>query len=51
MQARVSDLLARSKQGTPTMQEQGELERYALLEHLVRLAKAHVYPHSNEQQN
>lgn len=43
LQARVSDLLARNKQGRLTTQEYAELERYALLEHLVRLAKAHAF--------
>lgn len=38
-QARVSDLLSRSKEGTLTRQEEAELERYLTLEHLVRVAK------------
>ncbi len=42
-QARVSDLLQRSKQGRLSTAEAGELERYLMLEHLVRLAKAHAY--------
>jgi len=43
LQARTSDLLARSKQGTLGPMEAIELERYMLLEHLVRMAKAHAY--------
>ncbi len=43
LQARVSDLLARSKQGQLPMQEEKELDRYLTIEHLVRLAKAHAY--------
>ena len=42
-QAHVSELLHRSKQGELSRQEEAELERYLLLEHLVRLAKAHAY--------
>lgn len=38
-QARVSDLLLRSKAQTLTAAETAELERALLLEHLVRLAK------------
>ncbi len=41
-QARVSELLARSKQGKLARQEETELERYLMLEHLVRLAKGHA---------
>jgi len=43
LQARVSDLLARGKAGELSRQEEGEMERYQTLEHLVRLAKAHAY--------
>ena len=42
-QARVSDLLYRSKQGELSRQEESDLDRYLLLEHIVRLAKAHAY--------
>ncbi|MBI3360311.1 MAG: hypothetical protein HY023_04295 [Chloroflexi bacterium] len=42
-QARVSDLLYQSKQGELSRQQETELERYLMLEHLVRLAKAHAY--------
>ena len=42
-QAHVSELLHRSKQGELSRQEEAELERYLLLEHLVRLARAHAY--------
>lgn len=43
LQVRVQDLLDRNQQGILSPQEQAELEQYALLEHLVRLAKAHAY--------
>jgi hypothetical protein len=43
LQARVSELLYRNKKETLSDQEETELERYLLLEHLVRLAKAHAY--------
>jgi len=50
LQARVSELLARSKVGVLQHEEEIELERYLILEHLVRLAKAQAYrqlnPHS-----
>jgi len=42
-QAHVSELLHRSKQGDLSHPEEAELERYLVLEHLVRLAKAHAY--------
>jgi hypothetical protein len=42
LQARASALLAQSKQGELSRQEEAELERYLMLEHLVRLAKAHA---------
>ena len=42
LQARASNLLARSKRGELTRQEEAELERYLMLEHLVRLAKTHA---------
>jgi hypothetical protein len=43
MQARMSDLLDRHKSGGLSRQDEIELDRYFLLEHLVRLAKAHAY--------
>jgi len=43
LQARVSELLRRNKRGELSRQEEAELERYLMLEHLVRLAKAHAY--------
>ena len=43
LQARVSELLGRSKDGELSRQEETELERYLTLEHLVRLAKAHAH--------
>ena len=42
-QARVSDLLYHSKQGELSRQEESDLDRYLLLEHIVRLAKARAY--------
>ena len=42
-QAHVSDLLYRSKQGELSRQEESDLDRYLLLEHIVRLAKARAY--------
>jgi hypothetical protein len=42
LQERISDLMWRGKEGTLLPQEATELERYLLLEHLVRLAKAHA---------
>ncbi|KAM3113489.1 hypothetical protein [Phormidesmis sp. 146-33] len=43
LQSRVSHLLAQSKTGTLSRQEETELDRYLTLEHWVRLAKAHAY--------
>ncbi len=43
LQARIDDLLDRSKQSELTAPERVELDRYLLLEHLVRLAKANAY--------
>jgi hypothetical protein len=48
LQERVSDLLYRSKNGQLSPGEESELERYLMLEHLVRLAKAHSYKQSDE---
>ncbi|MCG6137332.1 MAG: hypothetical protein MET45_22305 [Nostoc sp. LLA-1] len=42
-QTRVSDLLAQSKAGTLSAKSEAELERYLTIEHLVRMAKAHVF--------
>ncbi len=42
LQERVSELLYNSKQGEISSEEQIELERYLMLEHLVRLAKIHA---------
>jgi hypothetical protein len=42
-QRRVSELLARSKTGALSRPEETELDRYLILEHLVRLAKAKAY--------
>jgi hypothetical protein len=42
LQARVNDLIHRSKEGQLSNKEEAELERYFTLEHLVRLAKAHA---------
>ncbi|MEG4172491.1 MULTISPECIES: hypothetical protein, partial [unclassified Microcoleus] len=43
LQARMSELLDRNKSGTISAREEVELDRYLLLEHWVRLAKAHAY--------
>jgi len=43
MQVRISDLLDRNKAGALSRPEEVELDRYLLLEHWVRLAKAHAY--------
>ncbi|WP_333371083.1 hypothetical protein [Microcoleus sp. N9_B4] len=43
LQARMSQLLDRNKSGTLSGREEVELDRYLLLEHWVRLAKAHAY--------
>lgn len=43
LQARMSELLDRHKSGTLSTKEEVELDRYLLLEHWVRLAKAHAY--------
>jgi hypothetical protein len=43
LQARMSELLAQNKSGTLTRSEEVELDCYLLLEHWVRLAKAHAY--------
>ena len=43
LQARASELLARSKTNELSRQEESELDRYLTLEHLVRLAKGHAY--------
>lgn len=43
LQKRVDDLLERNKKGKLSLQEEGELERHLMLEHLVRLAKAYAY--------
>lgn len=46
LQERVDTLLARSKDGELSQQEEAELDRYLVIEHLVRLAKAHAYKQS-----
>jgi hypothetical protein len=43
LQSRVNDLLNKNRKGELSHQEEIELERYLMLEHLVRLAKAHAY--------
>ena len=40
LQARISELLAKNRSGGLTPQEQAEWQRYELVEHLVRMAKA-----------
>ena len=49
LQEWISGLLLRSKDGTLPPQEATELERYLLLEHLVRLAKAHAAKRLSER--
>jgi hypothetical protein len=41
-QSRMSDLLAQSKAGTLSTEDEAELEHYLRIEHLVRIAKAHA---------
>jgi hypothetical protein len=43
LQSRASELLDKEKNQMLTRQEERELERYLMLEHLLRLAKAHAY--------
>jgi hypothetical protein len=43
LQDRMSELLDRNKSGILSRPEEVELDRYLLLEHWVRLAKAHAY--------
>ncbi len=49
LQSRVSELLARRKTGHLSVPEELELERHLMLEHLVRLAKAHAYQQLSDQ--
>jgi hypothetical protein len=49
LQERINDLLERNRRGTLSTQEAAELERYSVLEHLVRLAKAHAYKQPAQQ--
>jgi hypothetical protein len=41
----IVELFDRNKSGTLSRSEEVELDRYLLLEHWVRLAKAHAYKH------
>jgi hypothetical protein len=43
LQSRMSELLDRRKAGELSQSEEAELDRYLLIEHWVRLAKAHAY--------
>jgi hypothetical protein len=43
LQSRASELLEKGKDQTLTRQEERELDRYLVLEHLLRLAKAHAH--------
>ena len=43
LQGRMSELLDRNKSGILSRQEEVELDRYLLLEHWIRLAKANAY--------
>ena len=49
IQSRSSELQERSKHGTLTTQERTELDRYLLLEHMVRIAKANACPRRAKQ--
>ena len=44
-QERVSDLLYRGKQGELSREEESNLDRYLLLDHIVRLSKARAFQH------
>jgi len=48
-QARVSELLDYNKREELSIAEANELERYLMLEHLVRLAKAYAYKQLTKQ--
>jgi hypothetical protein len=45
LQARISVLLERRKEGALSDEEESELDRYFYLEHLARMAKAKAYQH------
>jgi hypothetical protein len=45
LQNRVSELLAKNKTGILSRDDETELDRYLMVEHLVRLAKAYAYQH------
>ena len=45
LQSRMSELLERNKSGSLSRLEEAELDRFLLLEHWIRLAKAHTYKH------
>lgn len=47
LQARMSDLLANSKANTIDRAGEAELDRYLMLEHWIRLAKANAYKQIN----
>jgi hypothetical protein len=49
LQARMSELLVQNRSATLTRSEEVELDRYLLLEHWVRLAKAHVYSRDRDK--
>ena len=49
LQSRSSELQERSKHGMLTTQECTELDRYLLLEHMVRIAKANAYRRLSSQ--
>jgi hypothetical protein len=42
---RISDLLKRERSGRATAEEKAELDHFAMLEHLMRLAKARAREH------
>ena len=49
LQSRACELQERSKNGALLGGERSELDRYLLLEHLVRIAKANAYPRRAKQ--
>ncbi len=42
LQERINNLLSQSKVGALSTEEQAELDRYEILEHLVRMAKGYT---------
>lgn len=46
---RLSDLISQSKTEGLTQEEKGELDKYLVLEHIMRLAKARAYKYINPE--